>query len=62
MKTKAKKKWEKPQLTSLTVQGKGGSDPFCTSGLSRVVVCNEEAGGAIGTVACNPNQKNNIFS
>ncbi len=60
MKMKEKKKWKEPQLTSLTVQGKGND--FCTSGLTRVVVCNEEANGAIGSVACHPNFKNNVFS
>ncbi len=62
MKIKQKKKWEKPQLTSLTVQGLGDPNPFCTSGLTRVVVCNEEAGGAVGSIACHPNFKNNVFS
>ncbi len=62
MKTQEKKTWEKPQLTSLTVQGKGGQPPFCTNGLTRVVVCDESAGGAIGSVACHPNFKNSVFS
>ena len=60
MKIKEKKKWTKPHLTSLTVQGQGND--FCTSGLTRVVVCNDQAGGAIGSVSCHPNFKNNVFS
>ena len=55
-----KKKWQKPELTKITIEGKGNLQ--CTTGLMRVTVCNDRAGGAVGTVGCQQGTKNTVFS
>lgn len=59
MSEKTKKRWEKPEILSLTVQGVGNQ--FCTTGLQRGIVCGKE-NIPTGSVSCSQTTKNTVFS
>lgn len=60
MGSKQKKRWAKPELTCISVQGVGNDQ--CTTGLQRATVCSMSASGNIGSVSCNQQTKDTVFS